>query len=69
MTNDTSAALKPYAIESVERAEPPTGTEGANWHRYIIAQGTNTIHGYRQGSLKSVTAAVEEIVAQMNERL
>jgi hypothetical protein len=31
-------------------------------------QGTNTIHGYRQGNLGAVTKAVEEIVFQLNER-
>jgi len=42
--------------------------EGSNWHRYVIAfEGTNTIHGCRQGRLKAVTRAVE-IVAQLNKR-
>ncbi len=60
---------QPYEIVSVRRAEPPPGTEGSNWHRYVIAfEGTNTIHGCRQGGLKVVTRAVEEIVAQLNER-
>ncbi len=34
----------------------------------IAVEGTNTIHGCRQGGLKAVTMAVEEIVAQLNER-
>jgi hypothetical protein len=34
----------------------------------IAFEGTNTIHGCRQGGLKAVTRAVEEIVAQLNER-
>jgi len=42
---------------------------GANWYRYVIAfEGTNTIHGRRQGGLKAVTRAVEEIIAKLNER-
>lgn len=58
-----------YKIESIERAEPPPGGEGANWYRYVIAfEGTDTIHGCRQGSLKAVTSAVEEIIVQLNER-
>ncbi len=58
-----------YEIVSVRRAEPPPGAEGSNWYRYVIAfEGTNTIHGYRQGQLRAVTTAVEEIVAQVNER-
>ena len=43
--------------------------EGSNWHQYVIAfEGRNTIHGYQPGNLKAVTRAVEEIVAQLNER-
>ncbi len=58
-----------YQIVSVRRAKPPPGAEGSYWYRYVIAfEGTNTIHGCRQGGLKAVTRAVEEIVAQLNER-
>ncbi len=69
MTDESSAMAQAYEIVSVRRAEPPTGTEGSNWYRYVIAfEGSDTIHGYQQGSLKAVTMAVEEIVAQLNER-
>ena len=58
-----------YEIVSIQRAQPPPGGKGSNWHRYVIAyEGTNTIHGCRQGDLNAVTRAVEEMVAQMNER-
>ena len=58
-----------YEIASIQRAEPPPDTEGSNWYRYVIAfEGTNTIQGCRQGSLKAVTSAVEEIIEQLNER-
>ncbi len=58
-----------YEIVSIQRSEPPPGAKGANWHRYVIAfDGTETIHGYRQGSIKDVIKEVEEIVAQLNER-
>ncbi len=60
---------QPYQIVSVRRAKPPPGAEGSYWYRYVIAfEGTNTNHGCRQGGLKAVTRAVEEIVAQLNER-
>ncbi len=59
----------PTRSVSVRRAEPPPGGKGSNWYRYVIAfEGTNTIHGCRQGGLKAVTRAVEEMVAQLNER-
>ncbi len=60
---------QPYEIVSVRRAKPPPGGEGSYWYRYVIAfEGSNTIHGCRQGGLKAVTRAVEEIVAKLNER-
>ena len=59
---------QPYEIVSVQRAEPPPGLEGSDWFRYVITQGDNTINGCRQGNLKAVTMAVEEIVVQLNER-
>jgi len=69
MTDESPAMDQPYEIVSVRRAEPPPGGKGSNWYRYVIAfEGTNTIHGCRQGGLKAVTRAVEEIVAQLNER-
>ncbi len=69
MTDESSALDQPYEIVSVRRAEPPPGTKGSNWYRYVIAfEGTKTIHGCRQGGVKAVTMAVEEIVAQLNER-
>ena len=68
MATETSAVIQPYEMVSVKRADPPEGTEGTGWHHYVISQGGNTISGFRQGSLKAVTAAVEEIILQLNER-
>ena len=60
---------QPYEIVSVRRAEPPPGGEGPYWYRYVIAfEGANTIDGCRQGGLKAVTRAVEEIIVKLNER-
>ncbi len=69
MSEESSQARQPYEIVSVRRAEPPAGAEGSNWHRYVIAfGGSKNIQGCRQGNLKVVTGAVEEIVAQLNLR-
>jgi hypothetical protein len=57
-----------FGIVSVKPVDPPRGAVGTGWHRYIIEQGKNSIHGYRQGSLDTVTRAVEEIVVRLNER-
>ncbi len=69
MTEETSEVRQSYEMVSVQRAEAPPGAEGSNWHRYVIAfGGSNNIQGCRQGNLNDVTGAVEEIVAQLNER-
>ena len=69
MTDESSAMEQPYEIVSVRRAKRLPDRKGTNWHHYVIAfEGTNTIHGCRQGNLNSVTRAVDEIVAQLNER-
>ena len=68
MLYESPALGHPYEIVSIRQAEPPPGTEGSVWHRYEIAQGTNTINGCRQGNLRAVTEAVGEIVTQLNER-
>ena len=58
-----------YEIVSIQRAEPPPGGKGSNWHHYVIAfEGSNTITGCRAGSLNAVTSGVMEMVAQLNER-
>jgi len=57
-----------YEIVSVVSTEAPDRLEGADWHRYTIAQGDNMIYGYRQGSLSAVTRSVEELVLRLNER-
>jgi len=69
MTEESSEGQQSYEMVSVRRAERPPGTEGSNWHRYVIAfGGSDSIQGCRQGKLNVVTAAVEEMVAQLNER-
>ena len=58
-----------YEIVTIQPAEAPPAAENSNWYRYVIAfGGTDTIHGCRQGSLKAVTSAVDEIIVQLNER-
>jgi len=69
MSDESSVMAQPYETVSVRRAEPPLGAEDPNWQHSVIAfEGSNSIHGYRQGNLKIVTTAVEEIIAKLNER-
>ncbi len=59
---------EPFKLSSVLKEEATAGAEGIGWHRYVIAQGDNTIVGHRQGSTRSVRLACEEIVLHLNER-
>ena len=52
----------------MESAIPPQPIGGTGWYCYVIGQGTNTIRGYRQGSLDAVRQSVEDIVLRLNER-
>ena len=59
---------EPFKLKSIRKEQSPAGAEGIGWHRYVIAQGDNTIVGHRQGSIRGVTLAIEEIVLHLNER-
>ena len=63
-----SPKAEPFKVVSTDRCEPPEGAGDDTWYRYVIAQGSNSIVGRRQGSLSSVSAAIEEEVARLNER-
>ena len=57
-----------YELENIEKAAAPDGGSGKDWFRYTIIQGRNTITGYRQGSQRTVTRAVKDIILELNER-
>lgn len=57
-----------FEIRSIQRTEPPEGTDGSTWCHYVIKQGNNTIRGFRQGNLKTVRGEVKEIVKRLNDR-
>ncbi len=57
-----------FEVSSVKPMDPPADSDASEWHSYVIVQGPNTIRGFRQGNLKTVTKAAELIVAQLNER-
>ena len=61
MSDYASVMENPFELVSIRRTGIPPGAEGSDWHHYIIKQGENEIQGYRQGSLSTVTAAVEQI--------
>ena len=58
----------PFSIGEIESVEPPVEGAGKYWCKYTIVQGPNTITGYRQGGVKAVRKAVNEMIADMNQR-
>ena len=68
LRRQVAAKGEPFKLTSILKEGAPTGAEGIGWHRYVITQGDNTVVGHRQGSTRSVTLAVKEIVLHLNER-
>jgi len=68
MTDEVPVVRKLYEIKSILKTEAPLGADGSDWYCYEIAHGSNSISGYKQGSLEAVTEATEENVVQLNER-
>lgn len=68
MDNFSAIIEENFEIVSVKPTTTPAGMEGDDWYCYKIAQGKNTIRGYRQGDRQIVVEAAEEIVTQLNER-
>jgi hypothetical protein len=59
---------EPYELKAVRKTDAPAGSQGDNWIRYEITQGTNVITGYRQGSVTAIKRVAEEIVVGLNKR-
>ncbi len=59
---------QPFKIIELTKTDPPEADDNREWHRYVISQGDKPIVGLRQGSKRSVKAAIEEVVLRMNER-
>jgi hypothetical protein len=66
-TNETDNAKK-YSLVSVEKTSPPTGMDGDNWYRYVVARDNSTIVGNMRGTLKQVTREAREFVDNLNDR-
>jgi hypothetical protein len=59
---------KPFELRSVHKSDAPVGSQGNDWVKYEIRQGSNIITGYRRGSIASIKRAAEQIVVGLNER-
>lgn len=58
-----------YQVVCVEKTDPPDGSEGRNWYRYVIERGSAVLTGQKPGTRKDVTAYAEQFAADLNERL
>lgn len=59
---------EPFELLSINKSEPPEGSQGKDWVRYQIVQGSNLITGFRQGTIKANKLVVEQIIEGLNER-
>ena len=59
---------QPFRIIELVKSDPPEADDDREWYRYVISQGDKPINGLRQGSKRSVKAAVDEVVLRLNER-
>ncbi len=59
---------EPFELVSIEKTVAPVGSEGNDWFSYCIAQGSNTITGYRQGTAAGIRESLQEIIVGLNER-
>jgi hypothetical protein len=69
------SALKPaaspdksYEVVTVEKTDPPDGTSGGNWYRYVIELEGQAIVGRRRGTLKQVTEHAKQCAENMSNR-
>lgn len=66
---DNSKKKAEYQVVKVEKTDPPSGTDGENWHTYVIERnnGTNIV-GNRRGTLEQVKEYLREYVEDINLR-
>ena len=68
-TADThQAKLRLFKVASVEKISAPDGSEGQDWHRYVLDSGRSMISGQRRGSRKDVLAYAAQCAEQLNAR-
>lgn len=59
---------QPFKVIELSKTDAPESDDEREWYRYVISQGDKPIVGLRQGSKRSVKAAIDEVVLRMNER-
>lgn len=68
ITGARAAIPHPFKVACVEKIDAPDGSEGQDWHRYVLESGRSTVTGQRRGSRKDVLAYATQCTEQMNAR-
>lgn len=64
----TALSLPRYRVISVEKADMPSGGEGADWYRYVLSSGRSEITGFHRGTREEVDAYARQCAEEYNER-
>jgi hypothetical protein len=64
----TSLPSPRFQVTSVEKATMPSGTDGDDWYRYVLASGRSQITGYHRGTHEEVSAYAETCAEEFNVR-
>ena len=57
-----------FSVVSVEKTAAPSGADGDNWYKYIVARDNSQIVGNMRGSMQQVTNYAKEFVENLNSR-
>lgn len=57
-----------YRLERVEKSDPPAGTQGDDWYRYVVKRKNGDIIGSRCGSYQQVSSYAEALTETLNAR-
>lgn len=57
-----------FRVGRIEKSQVPGGGDGADWHRYVLENGCNSITGFRRGTLQQVTEHALQLAQELNER-
>ena len=64
----SKARPAPYVVASVQTTDAPGGGNDGRWCEYILENGSSTINGCRNGTVKQVTEYAKEFAEVLNER-
>lgn len=60
------AAIQPFMLDRIEKAETPRGTTGADWYRCVVRDSDQQITAYWRGERDQIDARADRFLAQLN---